>query len=222
LIKIVVVDYGSDAINLERARSICQCFDATIIPLNATGPWNKSKCMNYAIKRCDTKFLLSTDVDVIFPPQYFSAMIKALQKNALSAIYSKMLDLPEHTVSTVKSHEEDDTSINFDLLSAQTTARGSGHENAGINGSFTFFYQYIHGYDEFYEGWGSEDNDLLKRFIGLGLDIQSISTDVCYFHQWHPKGEGIEDFSAAALRNREYYENSKSIIRNVRQWGEVK
>lgn len=222
LIKIVVVDYGSEPFHRDRIIDVCNSFDVNRITLPDIGKWNKPNCLNYAIKRCHTKFFLSSDVDVIFPDNYIAGMVTMLKDNPLSVVYSKMCDLPEEATDHLMSLEENNSPIDFAYLLRMTTHRGTGNTNAGINGTYTYFYQYVHAYDEFYEGWGSEDNDLQKRFQYLGLDIVSLQTKATFLHQWHPKGEGISDFHASALRNRKYYEKTNSIIRNLQQWGEVK
>lgn len=219
LTRIVVVDYGSDEDRRRQAFALCERFNAETVSVPAP-VWSRSKCLNYAIKRADTKFLLSTDADVIFPPHYLSEMVAALKAEPLSVIYSRVMDLSENSTGELHAIAEQDLPIPFQALIEQATARSAGHENAGINGSYTLFYQHIHGYDEFFEGWGSEDYDLMRRFQRLGLDVRSISAKASYLHQWHPKGEGIADFSEAARRNREYYESNKSIFRNKPRWGE--
>jgi predicted glycosyltransferase involved in capsule biosynthesis len=219
LIKIVVVDYGSSDDHKKRAAEICDHFDAELILLQAHNGWNKSRCLNHAIKNCNTKYFISSDVDVIFPSNYFKEMVSVLSENPLSAVYSRLMDLPKNSTDLMRSLADEDQSIHFGKLMDMTTSRGAGHENAGINGAYTYCYQYIRGYDEFYQGWGSEDNDLMKRFIGLGLDIRSISATASYLHQWHPKGEGVADFNESARRNREYCDKNNSIIRNKAQWG---
>jgi hypothetical protein len=220
LVKIVVVDYGSTTEHRTRTFELCDRFDAECFPLAAPGGWNKPKCLNYAIKRTRTKFLLSSDVDVIFPQQYLTEMVHALKKNPLAAVYSRMQDLPQDSVETMQTLDTMDADIPFDTLFELASARGAGYENAGINGTYTHYYHYLRGYDEFYEGWGSEDNDLMKRFVNLGLDIVSLYPNATYLHQWHPKGEGIGNYQETARRNREYYEDTRSIIRNTQRWGE--
>lgn len=221
LVRIVVVDYGSIPEHLASTVQLCDRFGATCVSLLAQGGWNKPKCLNYAIKRTNTKFLLSSDVDVIFPTNYLKEMVSLLKRKPLSVVYSRMLDLPEDSVNAVRELDELDLPIPLNALLELATARGAGHENAGINGTYTFYYQYLRGYDEIYEGWGSEDNDLMKRFFILGLDITSIYAAVSYLHQWHPKGEGITNFHESARKNREYCERTHSIVRNLQQWGEV-
>lgn len=221
LVDIIVVDYGSNLEHRSRTLALCKQYNANCITLDPETGWNKPKCLNYAIKRAKTKFILSSDVDVIFPPNYLGEMIATLKRKPLSAIYSRMHDLPEESTETLRHLEEADKPIPFEEFFNLTTARGPGYENAGINGTYTLYYHYIRGYDEFYSGWGSEDNDLMTRFANLGLNIISLHPRTSYLHQWHEKGEGIDNFHESAKRNRKYYESTTSIIRNIKQWGET-
>lgn len=220
LVKIVVVDYGSSPEHTQEAQRLCENFGAAFWRVSNAKIWSKPKCLNLAIKQVETKFLLSSDVDVIFPDNYIAAAIAALKSRPLAVIYSRMLDLAPDSVELMQRLASDDLPIPFPELIAATNPRGPGCENAGINASYTFFYQLIRGYDEFFEGWGSEDNDLQTRFHQLGLDILSIYPDAVYLHQWHPKGEGVGDFHGSARRNKEYLEKQRSIFRNRTGWGE--
>lgn len=50
----------------------------------------------------------------------------------------------------------------------------------------------IRGYDESYELWGGEDDDLFRRLVTLGLERRDLTSDEAfYLHQWHPEYEGI-------------------------------
>ncbi len=219
LLDIIVIDYGSETEHQSNSQKLCDEFGAECVLLANAKEFNKSNCLNYAIKRTDSKFLLSSDVDVIFPQNYIEIMVDKLLQNPLSVVYSRMNDLPESSTPLLKKLYDNNLPIAFDELLSHCSPRGTGIHNAGINGTYTIFYKYIRGYDEFFCGWGVEDNDLMVRFERLGLDICSIFP-ITYLHQWHPKGEGIIDYKATAKRNRVYYEKAKSIIRNPDSWGE--
>jgi hypothetical protein len=79
----------------------------------------------------------------------------------------------------------------------------------------------VRGYDEYYQEWGSEDDDLMRRFKYLGLESRVLDSGSFYLHQWHPKYEGLPDGrnTAQIERNRLYFEKNHSILRNDRDWG---
>jgi hypothetical protein len=87
--------------------------------------------------------------------------------------------------------------------------------------TYTVFYKVVRGYDEYYQEWGSEDDDLMRRFMYLGLEPKVLDSGSCYLHQWHPKYEGVPDGgdSACIQRNLAHLRRTHSIVRNGRDWG---
>jgi hypothetical protein len=87
--------------------------------------------------------------------------------------------------------------------------------------TFTAFLQLIRGYDEYYELWGREDADLMRRLDYLGLNPLAPGPDSFYLHQWHPKYDGIpaEAHATQLRRNTIYMGRAHSIVRNDRSWG---
>ncbi len=47
-------------------------------------------------------------------------------------------------------------------------------------------FERINGYDENFEGWGCEDDDLRYRLRKAGVAIESILRWTCAYHLWHP------------------------------------
>jgi glycosyltransferase involved in cell wall biosynthesis len=220
LINIEVVDYGSNQDAVIKLEALCQRFEAQLTKLPARGVWNKSKCANYAIKRCQSEFILSADADNIFPENFIAEMVRVLRRTPLSVVYSQMLDLEEEALPILIQISEDNLDVPYRDLEQIGLARGAGDKHPGTFGLSTFLLQYIRGYDEEYEEWGWEDNDLMTRFLRLGLDLVSISDRARFLHQWHPKGEGVADWVASRDRNKKYFEQTTTIIRNKVKWGE--
>ena len=55
---------------------------------------------------------------------------------------------------------------------------------------YTTFFKAIRGFDEYYEEWGGEDDDLMRRFEYLGLTTQTPPDQSFYLHQWHADSRG--------------------------------
>lgn len=220
LVKIEVVDYGSSSDALEKVEVLCAQFEASLTKLHVTNVWNKAKCANYAIKRCRSEFLLSADADNLFPHNFISEMVHALRANPLSVVYSKMLDLEQDTLSLLIRLNEQNLNVPYAELEKLGVARGAGNKHPGTFGTATAFFQQIRGYDEQYEEWGWEDNDIMRRFLYLGLDLISISDRAKFLHQWHPKGEGVRDWTESRERNLRYFNSNSTVVRNPICWGE--
>jgi len=231
LIKIIVVDYENDEENSAKLKKICALHDAKILRVNNRPVWNKSHCFNVAIKHTTTKFLMSNDADMIMSSNFIESVVNTLKSNPLSLVLAEMRDLPEAMESTLKKYAEENSVPDIEFLKANTKVRkthtqlGKENENAHISilATYTFFYHCIHGYDEFYELWGAEDNDMFRRFYYFGLTPKNINDRAFYMHQWHQQFEGLQkdNIKATIKRNQDYYYNNHSIVRNKDSWGKL-
>jgi glycosyltransferase involved in cell wall biosynthesis len=209
LTKIILVDYGSMQEFTPNYKRLCENHDAEYIRVENKPIWNKSHALNIAIKKAKSKYILSTDADIIFENNYIREAVQLLQKNQYHYILARCLDAPENRL------EEK----NYFALKAVSTYR-SDTVNRGINMTLTHYYHKIHGYDERYAGWGAEDDDLIKRFRLLGLKKKDITHISSYIHQWHPKRWGLIN-DEQREKNEEYFLKNHSIVRNHEGWGEI-
>lgn len=224
LISIVLVDYDSDEGLVDRYKTMCETYRVCYIRIDNKPVWNKSHCLNIAIKNVDTKYLCSSDVDVFFEKNYISECIKELQARPLQVLISDFYNTPEGLidaeVDVVNDYEAYKQACNF-----QYTGIGfNGTLNVGINLALTDFYKMIHGYDEYYILWGSEDRDLIKRLALLGLKVKNISGKTSWIHQCHEKQEGVNKHANAKEQiavNRRYLHENHSVIRNRKGWGNI-
>jgi glycosyltransferase involved in cell wall biosynthesis len=209
LINIILVDYSSMQEFVPHYESLCENYDAEYIRLENKPIWNKSHALNIAIKKATSKYLLSTDADIIFEINYIKAAIQILQKNPYHYILARCLDAPKGAMNET----------DYFKLKASSTYR-SDTVNRGINMALTHYYHTIHGYDERYIGWGAEDDDLIKRFRLLGLKKKDISHISSYIHQWHPQRWGSAN-GEQREKNEEYFLKNHTIVRNQDGWGEI-
>jgi glycosyltransferase involved in cell wall biosynthesis len=222
LVRIVVVDYDSEADSAARLRAICARFDAATLRVDGRAVWNRSHCMNVAIKQARSKFVLSTDADVLFGTSYLREALSLLRAEPLTVVYPRVLDLPAGSETDPSLARADGTAPDIEELMRRAQPRSRGNRHAGINATYTLFYRLIRGYDELLEVWGSEDNDLARRFAYLGLKAESMQDRSTCLHQWHPKHEGVRSpgYEKIIRRNESYFERTHSIYRNPSGWGE--
>lgn len=79
----------------------------------------------------------------------------------------------------------------------------------------------IRGFDEVYDSaWGADDNDIVDRLIGYGLEWYNLTTmeNVVNLHQYHPSF--IDQEAPGTIANRKRYYNLQTIVRNEKGWGE--
>lgn len=218
LIKITVVDYGNPPDIAQWVEQTSKDHQARYIRTEQRGCWNRSHCMNIAIKEAKTQFILTSDVDVMFAPNYIEQLIGALKKDSLQVVRAPTHDLPESCTAQL---EAVDQPVDMDeLIKAAELRPASGF---GISGTYTAYYHLLRSYDEYYERWGAEDNDIRNRFNWLGLEEFSLEGKSYYLHQWHPRYEGFDEatLEAALKRNREYLHHAHTLKRNLQGWGEI-
>jgi predicted glycosyltransferase involved in capsule biosynthesis len=182
--------------------------------------WCKSHCLNIGIWRATSKYVLISDVDIMFTQDYIADAVKLLRDNTTGVVYSVCRDLQETDALAVLS-DDVPPGPQLDELASRTTRRFVGH-SYGICLTRRLYFNLLHGYDEAYVGWGAEDADIAKRFRYLGLNEMILTGSSCYLHQWHPKWEGIKalpHLKSLIIANAQYLDKRHSIVRNRRGWG---
>jgi predicted glycosyltransferase involved in capsule biosynthesis len=220
-VRIIVVDYGSEPASARGTMTICEKYLADYIAVDHAPAWSRSRCLNIGIRLADSKFLMTSDVDVMFSPRYLGDAVHALTKSPLSVVCSPMLDLPEESAEIVERAADTGETLQFDSWRQLCRARFGWPFHPSIGVAYTRSYKLMCGYDEYYEVWGYEDEDLMRRFMYLGLKPTPLNSGSFYLHQWHPRFEGVPDEKRAAhfRRNRLRFEENHSILRNDRDWG---
>lgn len=193
---IIIVDYGSDDKSWY-SEVFGSSEKVTLIQVNKdTKIFNKSRALNIGFKQVNTKYILSTDIDCIFAPNFIEEVMKVLTTKEKVIVLSQKIDL-----------DKDGKEVQI-------------HEPSASGSCIAIEYSWIdkiHGYDEFYTYWGREDNDLVDRTVACGYEIIWITEKTKMWHQWHLPAiqKTIED-------NDWYYKiPSKPIIRNPNGWGKI-
>ncbi len=208
LIKILVVDYDSKKEIIPKLKKLCNKYGAKHIRANHKPVWNRGHCLNVGIKRAKTKYILTSDTDIIFEKNYIKEAVEELEKNPYQVVLSRCLNLPNIKINELDIYK----------LKKLAKNRDTAKFALGINLTLTYYYHKMHGYDEKYELWGYEDNDLIRRFLRIGLNINVIKNKSFYLHQWHPPGYCAKD-KGKILENLRYFESNNCIIRNRDEWG---
>lgn len=220
-IRVAVIDYGSESTWAARTAELCRQYRAEYLRIDDVSVWSRSRCLNIGIRRVTTKLLMTSDVDVVLSPTYLADAVRALTVSPLSVICSPMLDLPETSTASFRRMAETDEASSLGRWREQCSPRFGWDFHPSIVVAYTAFFQMVRGYDEYYEVWGCEDEDLMRRFRYLGLLPERLDAEGFYLHQWHPKFEGVPDgeHSVEIERNRAYLRRNHSILRNGPSWG---
>jgi hypothetical protein len=217
---VMVVDYGSAPEQQAGTREICQRHGAEHVAVDGASVWSRSRCMNVGLRRSRTKYLLASDADIVFSPGYVADACERMRAAPFAVVCSRMFDLPEDAVERVAraaTAAEPPPTEEWKGLSAPRYE----WVHPSICMTYTSCFQLIRGYDEFYERWGGEDDDLMRRFVDLGLLPTALDSGSFYLHQWHPKFSGVVTGrdSEPVRRNEAYFRSHHSIVRNQADWG---
>jgi GT2 family glycosyltransferase len=220
-IHIVVVDYGSQPDNAARIRRLAEEARADYRYLPQTGLWNRSHALNIGIKACRTKYLQTLDSDVVLPGNYLEEAVRELQADPLQVVSAPLLDLPEAENDYLE--QTPPGRLDSARLMAAAKARTSGLTHDSMHVTLTYVLQQIRGYDETYYLWGTDDNDIARRFAYYGLKVRSLVGRAGLLHQWHPRLEGypadlVQEY---CRKNWAYFVRSHSLVRNPHGWGEA-
>jgi predicted glycosyltransferase involved in capsule biosynthesis len=221
LIRILVVDYGSEPRAAALVANVCREHGAQYVHVEEAGVWSRSRCLNVGIRRVETTFVLTSDVDILLSKDYLTQGIRALRKRPLSVVGSAMLDLPEEFTEVLRSAACDSGPLCLQEWKRRSAPRLDLAFHPSVTLTFTAFHHLIRGYDEHYELWGGEDVDLLRRLTRVGLQRELVDPSAFYLHQWHPKYENIPEEGRLEMirRNHEYLNSHYSIVRNDAGWG---
>jgi glycosyltransferase involved in cell wall biosynthesis len=221
LIRIVLVDYGSAAAGASSARRMCAEHGAEYVRVDNVSVWSRARSLNVGIRLATTKFLLTCDVDILLSRDYLSDAVRLLTPSPLSIVGSAMLDLPEESADILESSARVGGRLELDAWRKWCRPRYGWESHPSISIAYTVVYQAIGGLDEFYEAWGYEDSDLIRRFVYLGLEPLRQDSSSFYLHQWHSDAERGRRGALAwrTERNKAHFSRTHSILRNRDTWG---
>lgn len=220
-VHIVLVDYGSGREHARCLAATCSRFEATYVRVDDGGVWSRSHCLNIGIRHCDTRMLLVSDVDMVFSENYLADAVRALEADPLAFVCSTMWDLPPTSVDAARAAGEGADPLPMRQWKAVCTPRRGWELHPSVAMTYTEYFRMLRGYDEYYQVWGYEDRDLVRRFERLGLTAAMPDGGSFYLHQWHPKFEGVADQGTQGqiARNKAHFQDSLTIVRNGPGWG---
>jgi cellulose synthase/poly-beta-1,6-N-acetylglucosamine synthase-like glycosyltransferase len=175
--------------------------------------WNRSHALNTGIRIADTDFVITSDVDLIFPDNFINKMLEHLENG--TELHCNAYALPKNFRQYELLFKKQ-----FRFKERDLTALGL------VQGVKRDVLEELHGFDEFYQIYGAEDTDLNLRLALTGLQTKWLPLkEVPIYHQWHPS-------SVKRTRSRiplgwgkfirHYMEtNSQVLVRNKEGWGKV-
>ncbi len=162
-----------------------------------------ARCRNEGVAVSSAKYLLFLDGDCLIPPDHVRQHLLRRRPGVVMAGYCCRLDRQVTEQLTLDDVYDQRYLERVDRRELQNLARIDRkarlycwlrHPNrpklfGGNVGIDRKDYERVNGYDEQFQGWGCEDDDLRLRLRRAGIRIQSILRWTRTYHLWHPPGE---------------------------------
>lgn len=211
---VLFVDYGSWPAQAAAARAVVEKYPfARYIYADTRGwAWNRSHALNIGIRLADSPFIMTSDVDVVYPEQFTRILLAAQEGLGIIHCAPVLLDKGVN---------------NWRALSPSELQRGATRKaHRGVCQCFPHDVAVrLHGFDEAYQVWGIEDTDFAQRATRLGLEERWIEDRVGLYHIWHPADRNrTKQLAWALLWNRlviHYEDNQFNEVRNDDNWGHL-
>ncbi|MDQ7005727.1 MAG: glycosyltransferase [Acidobacteriota bacterium] len=159
-----------------------------------------ARCRNEGVRAARAPYLLFLDGDLVLPPDHLR---RHLQVRRPGVVFGGDCCRLDEATSRRVSHELVRAGRIATLAPRDELRRLAGvHRKARLynllrhptrpklfGGTIAIWkqdYERVNGYDERFEGWGCEDDDLRLRLKKAGLRIESILGTTFTYHVWHP------------------------------------
>ncbi|GEM_PF-240214 len=203
--EIIVTDDGSseDILGLvEQASHGFQC-KLTYIRQADRG-FRLAKCKNNAIRASSGEYLVFVDQDIVYTDGYLQCFVDHQMEGQFLVAYPIRLS---ETQSEELTDEMIETGSYARILSSwqirwvrrqyyldswayyRRKIIGFGHKpklRGGVFGAFRGDLMRVDGFDENYQGWGNEDDDLGRRLYRIGVCGRTVFYDDFPIHMYHP------------------------------------
>jgi glycosyltransferase involved in cell wall biosynthesis len=225
--EVVVTDDGST----DETAELVETFSRTVdFPVRFTthphSTFQLSRCRNDGVRASTAPYLLFLDGDCLLPPDHVAVHLAHRQPGVTRT--GNFIRLDEATSARIdeqairsgefinwapageirKTRSKGRRSIVYEWLRHPTKPRLLGN-NIGV---WRSDYERINGFDENFEGWGWEDDDLGRRLRRAGVRLRSILAWTFSFHMWHPTEASIPPTGQIG-KNERYLNRPGALVR---------
>ncbi len=175
--EVIFVDNGSDESVSENIKVITAQYSFCKYIFTSTQGkiWSRAYAINVGVNACIGNIIMMVDIDLLFSPTFLT---KINELNFDGYYYNyKCHYLPQNYNYSTHSW----TTLNINTLLNSGLSRGLMIIKKA---DFTA----LNGYDEYYQGWGLEDDDFCMRLSKLNLTQTYLNeTEYITAHQYHPE-----------------------------------
>jgi GT2 family glycosyltransferase len=219
--EVIFVNYGSESGISANLEELLRTYSfVTYYSLEVRQQlWNKSRAMNFGIKKANCPYVFIADVDIIFSPDVVEVLLNCVSPEDFSLFTMGYLD------------EKESANLSFEFKFEELKPERYGEVNGMILTTKDSFFE-VKGYDEFYHFYGSEDVDLYARLENAGYKPK-LMPNTYFYHNWHKSYQKSDDKKLSntprltnVLRINQqhyFYQQREKIINPKRQdsWGEI-
>jgi GT2 family glycosyltransferase len=159
-----------------------------------------ARCRNAGVRAATSPHLLFCDGDCVLPPDHIETHLQSWKPGHYTSGYCVRLDeaASQHvTAAVVRFGDLAPLVPATELKKLAKLHRKAwwynllGHATKPALKSTDFSlaradYELVNGFDERFQGWGCEDDDLGRRLMAAGLRPISVLDKTHLFHLWHP------------------------------------
>jgi hypothetical protein len=218
--QVLIVDYGSKKSHSIKIQELIKDYSFVTYQYsyNQYQPWSRAKAINIGLRIVETTHVFIADIDIIFRNDFIEKLSKF--KNPESVTYFKVGFLTKQESGKKKPFEK---------------YKIKHYSGVGAQGMSIFPLQIIkriRGYDEFFNFWGAEDEDIHNRILSAGYKVNFHKDETFLLHRWHPSYramsknkltsdlqiENISVFNQEHLRSNKA---NKNVLVNDENWGQL-
>lgn len=207
--KVIFVDYGSEKNLSSQVKELTAGYPFVRYVYNDTRGmfWNRSHALNSGIRIADTEYVFTADIDLIFHPGFTEKLNELADRD--KAVFFSVTYLPKGKLPGNPKQE--------------TNYQRSKDDALGLGLIPTKALDDINGYDEFYQVWGKEDNDIGHRLKATGLKLVFIP-EIWIWHYYHEPIPLQREFFPKGLFffvTNYCDHHSLEVKRNPEGWGKI-
>lgn len=224
--RVIVADDGSteDVVSVMRAAAV-QCKVPITHVRQPHQGFRVARSRNNAIREAEDGMLIFADQDLLFTKNYIETFVRHLVPGRFLVGYPLRLDAEQtqalteamivscdfSTITTAEQRQlivKQNRKDRFYALLHRLHLRKIGPKlRSGVFGINKSDLLKVNGFDENYEGWGSEDDDLGWRLDAAGVTGKNVFKTEYVLHQYH------EPFHVPGVKvNKAYFEKRKRSI----------
>ena len=212
--KVLLVDYGSTPEFQKIVKKVTAEYASSSLYVPIEN-WKKTHANNIGLKKVSTKYVLFSDVDMIYKPNFIETVLKMLEREKAIVTCKCSYLSKNETRGLIMPIDWKTYKPVIDQVSGETAVGACLAMN-------TEWMQSIGGFDEKFSGWGREDVDVLCRAKSAKLCQIGIEESTSFFHQWHLPSDWKKDKEAITANARYFDEvtiKKQIIVRNQEGWG---